>query len=139
MLFIPEADDHFAAVEKAVLKYFRHGIGLVPDKILEGIEFGVKGLMPFTDQVIAGKNKDISIRFYDALELRYKVERIDRLQIPFAEVVVDRASAGQRYISGGILRDIVGRIGQNEIHRTVRDGFDVLQAVAVRQNDIIQR
>lgn len=98
MPLVPKANNHFTAVEEPIFINFGHRIGLVPDKELEGIKLRVKGGMPLAQQIVAGENKNVTIRLQNTLELRHQCKWVDLLQIPFSQVIIECTSSRERDI-----------------------------------------
>ena len=59
---IPHTDNQFAAVKEGGFADVGNRVGFMPYHELEGIELAVKDFMPFTNQVVAGKDEDIAGR-----------------------------------------------------------------------------
>ena len=128
---VPEAHNHLAAVEEAVLVDFRHRVCLVPYKILERVKLVVERLVPFADKIVARENKRVAVWLQYALEFIDEIERINRLEVPFAEVVVDGTATREIDVARRIFCDVVRRIGQDEVDGMRGNFCEVTLAIVI--------
>ncbi len=60
----------------------------MPDHKLKSVEFWIKYLMPFTQHIIAGENKNIAFWRKDSFEICEPIFRTKFFFVPFGNVVI---------------------------------------------------
>ncbi len=82
----------------------------MPYHELERIKFTVKGFMPFTNQIVTGKDEDITGRRENPFKFIQEIRRSQLLQIPLSYIIVNLAAPIKFHIASRVFCQIIGRI-----------------------------
>ena len=128
---VPTANHEFTAVEETRPPHLRDRIDLVPDQELKGIEERIQEPVPLPQEVVGCEEEEVSRWVQDPPEGFDPLPGAERAFIPGSQIVVDLLAPSEPDVPGRIGAEVIGGIGEEKVHASIRDLRQKLQAVPV--------